>query len=181
MMYDLPEKLDVCGTEYKIRSDYRAVLDICIALSDPDLNDEDKAFALMEIFYPDFYDIPQEHYNEAIQQCLKFINCGEERQEQKSPRLVDWEQDFKLIVSPVNRVMGKEIRAAEYLHWWSFVAAYYEIGDCLFAQVVRVREKKATGKRLDKSDRDFYKKNRHLVDLKTHYTQLEDELLKQWT
>lgn len=181
MMYDLPKSFEICGTEYRIRSDYRAVLDICVALSDPDLDDEDKAFTLLEIFYPDFIDIPQEHYNEAIQKCLQFINCGEEKQEQKSPKLVDWEQDFKLIVSPVNRVMGREIRAEEYLHWWSFVAAYYEIGDCLFAQVVRVREKKATGKRLDKSDRDFYKKNRHLVDLKTHYTQLEDELLKQWT
>ena len=56
-----------------------------------------------------------------------------------------------------------------------------EIGDCLFAQIVRIREKKAKRKPLDKSDKEFYKRNRHLVDMKTGYTQSENELLKLWT
>lgn len=67
------------------------------------------------------------------------------------------------------------------LHWWTFLSAYYEIGDCLFAQIVRIREKKAKGKALDKSDREFYRKNRALIDIKTHYTEAEDDLVKMWT
>ena len=102
---------------------------------------------------------------------------------------MDWSQDFQLIVAPINRVLGYEIRSKEYdsntntggVHWWTFLSAYQEIGDCLFAQVVRIREKKAKGKALDKSDRDFYRKNRDLVDIKVHYTEIEDELVKQWT
>lgn len=60
----------------------------------------------------------------------------------KSPKLVDWGQDFKLIVAPVNRILGLEARAEKYLHWWSFISAYYEIGECLFAQVIRIRRKR---------------------------------------
>ena len=90
------------------------------------------------------------------------------------------EQDFRYIVAPINRVVGQEIRAVEYYHWWSFISAYYEIGDCLFAQIVRIRDKKARGKPLDKEEQKFYRENRHMVDFHTNYTDAENALLKKW-
>lgn len=57
---------------------------------------------------------------------------------------------------------------------------YQEIGDCLFAQVVRIRDKKAHGKSLDKQDREFYRKNRDIIDLKTTYTESEKDVLAAW-
>ena len=61
------------------------------------------------------------------------------------------------------------------------MSAYLEItGDCLFAQIVSIREKKARGKPLDKSDRDFYNRNRDIVDIKTRYTDEENEVLRDW-
>lgn len=180
MMYDLPKSLVVCGSEYEIRSDYRAVLDICAALSDNELNDQEKAVTALDIFYPSFAEMPPEHYQEALERCFWFIDCGEDQRDQKAPKLVDWEQDFKYIVSPVNRVLGQEIRAVPYLHWWTFISAYYEIGDCTFAQIVRIRDKKARGKALDKQDQEWYRRNRSLVDLPSGYTQIDHEILKQW-
>ena len=47
---------------------------------------------------------------------------------------MDGEQDFPFIVGPVNRVLGKEIQSLKYLHWWSFLSAYTEIGDCTFVE-----------------------------------------------
>ena len=181
-MYELPKSVTVCGSEYEIRSDYRAVLDICAALNDPELDDQDKSAALLEIFYPGLSEMPPEHYQGAVEKCLWFIGGGAEETAQtgKQPRLLDWEQDFAYIVAPVNRVLGQEIRAAEYLHWWSFLSAYMEIGECLFAQIVRIRERKATGKKLDKSDQEWYRKNRHLVDFKNTYTDQDADILKQW-
>lgn len=176
----LPTSVEVCGTEYEIRSDYRAALDICAALSDPDLDEGEKAFVALDVFYPALESMPPEHYREGMRQCFRFINCGEEEQGRPLPKLMDWEQDFKYVVAPINRVMGREIREAEYLHWWTFVAAYYEIGDCLFAQIVRIRDLKARGKPLDKADREWYRNNRHLVDLKMRYTEQEESVLKQW-
>ena len=182
MIYDLPTSLEVCGTEYAIRSDYRAVLDICTALSDPDLSAQDKTLVALGIFYEDFETMPMDHYETALRRCFWFIDGGadEDPAAYKRPKLMDWEQDFQFIAAPVNRVIGTEIRSVEYLHWWSFLSAYYEIGDCVFAQIVRIRNLKAKGKPLDKADREWYQQNRKLVDLKTTYTEQENELLKQW-
>lgn len=189
----LPKNLDVCGVSYEIRSDYRAVLDICTVLSDPELNDQDKAIASLDILYPAFAGstiegkgkpetvlMPPEHYHEAIKQCFWFINCGMTASGKRRPKLVDWEKDFKYIVAPVNRVCGKEIRSVEYMHWWTFIATYQEIGDCTFAQMIRIRERLAKGKALDKTDREWYRQNRDIVDLKAVYTAQENKTLSKW-
>lgn len=177
----LPTSVEIGGEEYQIRSDYRAILDIFAALSDCELDGQEKAVVLLDIFYPGFSDMPPEQYEEAVRQCFRFLNGGGEDTPQPAPKLVDWEQDFRYIVAPINRVTGQEIRAVEYLHWWTFLAAYCEIGDCTFAQIVRVRDLLARGKTLDKQDREWYSRNRNLVDFREKYTQAEDEVLKQWT
>ena len=181
MNWGLPTAVTVGGNEYAIRSDYRAVLDICTALTDPDLSSTDKTIVLLSIFYPDIESIPPEDYEEAVRQCFIFINCGEEEQQRKAPKLVDWEQDFQYIVAPINRVAGTEIRSVEYMHWWTFISYYYEIGDCLFAQIVRIRDKIARGVSLDKEDRKWLRENRRLVDFRVKYSEAEDEIMKQWT
>lgn len=96
------------------------------------------------------------------------------------PKLVDWEQDFTYIVAPINRVTGQEVRAVEYMHWWTFLLAYYEIGDCTFAQIVRIRDLRARGKPLDKTDQDWYNRNRRLVDFKRKYTEQDEEKFSKW-
>jgi len=72
------------------------------------------------------------------------------------------------------------VRELEYLHWWTFISAYYEIGDCFFAQIVRIRNLKAKGKPLDKTDQQLYRENRELVDLKTNFTAAEDAVINAW-
>lgn len=181
MIYDLPKELQICGELYEIRSDYRAILDIIIALNDATLTENEKVVVSLSIFYPDFDNMPIEHCREALRQCFWFINGGkEEATDQRPVKLVNWEKDFQYIVSPVNRVLGCEIRAVEYLHWWSFIGAYMEIGECTFAQIIRIRNAKAHGKKLDKQDQEWYARNRDLVDIKTTYTREEDNLIKLW-
>lgn len=181
VIYSLPTSVEVNGTEYAIQSDYRAVLDILTALSDADLSDQDKAETALNIFYPDFEKMPASDYQEALNQCFRFIDRGQEAKEQKKqPVVMSWEQDFDIIIAPINRIAGCEVRSLPYLHWWTFVSYYMEIGDCLFAQVVAIRDKKARGKPLDKQDREFYRRNRDLVDLKTAYTEAEQDLLAAW-
>lgn len=189
-MYELPTSFEVGGAPRSIRFDYRAVLDICTALTDPELNDGAKAQVLLEIFYPDWEDISPADYKEAIEKCLWFINGGvEDKSTKRKPKLMDWKQDFSIIVAPINRVIGQEIRAIPYdrvtntggLHWWTFLSAYNEVGDCLFAQIVRIRNLKAKGKKLSKEDQQWYKDNRELVDFKTTYTQAEQDLLAMFS
>lgn len=183
MNYGLPTSVEIQGVEYAIRSDYRPILDICVGLSDPELNGQERAELALTIFYPDFKNMPPEHYEDAIKECLRFINGGEDEDQtqRNSPKLMDWEQDFSIVVSPINRVIGTEIRALDYLHWYTFLSAYYEIGgECTFAQVVSIRDKQARHKTLEKHEKEWLQRNRHLVEFKRKYTQAEDDLLKQW-
>ena len=123
VIWSLPTSVDVNGTEYGIRSDYRAVLDILTALTDNELDDHLKAEAALEIFYPGFDEMPPGDYQEALNQCFRFIDRGQDRKEKKhEPALMSWEQDFDIIIAPINRIAGCEVRALEYLHWYSFLS-----------------------------------------------------------
>lgn len=176
----LPKTVEVGGTERAIRWDYRPILDICAALADPELDSRGRAVVALSIFYPELEDIPQEDLEEAAARCMWFVGGGRDGSKGNAPRLVDWEQDFGLIVGPVNRVLGQEIREEAPLHWFTFLSAYFEIGECTFSQVVRIREHLARGRPLDRSDREWYRRNRELVDFKRKYTGDEDELIKNW-
>ena len=180
MNWSLPESVEVQGVTYPIRTDYRCILDILTDLSDPEADGKDRALAVLVGLYPDFDDMPPDHWEDAISEGLRFINCDSNDAPHKAPRLVDWEQDYPLIIAPINRVAGTEVRAMNDYHWWSWLTNYGEIGDCTFAQVVRIREHLARGKALDKSDREWYRKNRHLVDFKQKYTSADDALMKEW-
>ena len=188
MNYDLPKSFDICGTEYAIRYDFRPILEICAAMEDPELEKQDKVLVALTVFYPDFENMPPEYFPEAIKQCFWFIDGGEENPDQKGPRLVSWEQDIPYIIAPVNRILGQETRAIHYdaetntggLHWWTFLSAFREIGDCTFAQIVRIRNILATRKKMDKPDQEWYRKNKHLVDFKQTYTETEKDILSEW-
>lgn len=181
MMYDLPKSLDVCGVEYAIETDFRAILDIFSILVDEDLDADAKGIGVLGIFYFDFMEMPAAHIPEALKKCFWFINSGHEEKQKKAPKLMDWEQDFQYIVAPINRIAGQEVRALPYLHWWTFLSYYGEIGDCYFAQIVRIRDLKAKGKLKDKADREFYRRNRDAIDIKRRYSEAEEEIIKGWT
>ena len=179
--YELPTSAIVNGIEYEIRSDYRAILDILQVFADPTITDEDRTIIVMTIFYPDFISMPIDDIERGIEYMQWFVNGGQDQQHGgKKPKLMDWEQDFPLLVSPINRVLNCEIRAVDYLHWWTFLAAYREIGDCLFAQVVSIRKKRMQGKKLDKMDQQFYRENHDLVDLRTVETDEDKAIFDEW-
>lgn len=181
--WSFPTSLNVGGVDYEIRTDYRAVLDVFAALNDPELQDESEeltAYAqgqcILQIMYPNYDDIPDEHLQEALQQVSEFIDMGI-HDKQKKPKTMDWEQDAPIIVPAINKVLNTEIRAQKYIHWWTFLGAYMEIGESLFSNVISIRQKKAKGQPLEKWEKEFYKENKTLIDLKERYT--EDELAEQ--
>lgn len=176
MIYDLPTALDVGGVRHEIRSDYRAVLDILAALSDYELSEAEKLNVLLNIFYIE----PPEDIEEAVKQCYAFINRFQPENDNTQPKLMDWDQDFGLIADAITIKAGRDIRADGYMHWWTFVGYYMNIGDCFFAQVVSVRKKRAKGQKLDESDREFYRNNRAVIDFTERTTPEEDELIAAW-
>ena len=169
MMYDLPKSLQIGGVEREIRSDFRAILDICCALSDSELNPIEKAVVTLEIFYPDHESIRAADWSEALEKCLNFIEHGTNPQK-NSTKLVDWEQDFPYIIGSINRTAGYEVRAVPYLHWWTFLSYFHAIGEGQFSTIVSIRDKLRRGKPLEKYEKEYYRENKSKVDLKKRYS-----------
>lgn len=188
--YSLPMSLRVGGKDYEIRTDYRDILNILIAMSDPIFSSDGKetenyykASILMQILYKDWKSIPPEHIAEACEKASEFIDCGMSDDGKPKPRLVDWEQDASIIIPAVNSVCATEVRAVPYMHWWTFFAYFMEVGESLFSSVISIRAKQANHKKLEKWEDEFYKKNKELIDFKKNDTEeikAEKESILKW-
>ena len=180
--YTLPTSLSISGKEYSIRTDFRVIIDILIALCDPELDAWERQEIMFRILYPDYLDIPPECYEEACKKAVEFIDYNIPAGKPK-PKTLDWEQDASLIIPAVNKVAGKEVRALEYLHWWTFLGYFMEIEDGLASQVWAIRQKKAKGKKLEKWEKEFERENKELIQLKVPYSpekQREIDSIEKW-
>lgn len=179
MIWDLPVAVEINGKSHPIRNkcDYRVVLDAICALNDNDLTDEEKLKCALFIFYEDISAI--DDFETAIKEMFRIINGGEEQEEnqEQKPQLMDWEHDFSVLVAPINRVLGFEIRSVNYLHWMSLLSAYMEIGECTFSTIVSIRSKRAKGKKLEKWEEEYYREHRKMVELPRKLTAEEQAFL----
>lgn len=171
MIGELPRTVCVHGIEYDVRTDFRDILKIVTAFSDPELEDDEKVYICLFIFYEDFDAIPRRDYEEAFKEAIRFIDHnaedGEEEDPRKSPRVMDWEQDEAIMFPAINKVAGFETRSADYVHWWTFMGYYMEISEGVFSNVLSIRLKKVKGKKLEKWEREFWTSNKGLCVLKT--------------
>ena len=179
--WEFPTSLNIGGVDYEIRTDYRAVLDLLTALNDEELTDADqqieaymKSRVILEIMFPKCDDIPAEHIQEALDKVAEFIDMGI-TEDSKKPKTMDWEQDAPILIPAINKVLNTEIRAQKYIHWWTFLGAYMEIGESLFSNILHIRQKKAKGKKLEKWEQEFYKENKSLIDFKQKNQRSEEE------
>lgn len=167
MIGRLPTTLCIEDREYKIRTDYRIALTIFEAFNDIELKDNEKAMVMLNLLY----EIVPDNIEEALKKASWFLDGGKQYEEfNKTKKVMDWEQDESIIFSAVNKVAGYETREKEYMHWWTFLGYFSEIGEGLFSTVINIRQKKNKGKKLEKYEQEFYKNNKQLIDLKEKYS-----------
>ena len=167
MLGTLPKTLNVNGVDYKIRTDYRDILRIFSAFNDQELNDNEKAYVLMKQIYIEMEKIPKSAFRAAYEAAFNFIECHV-KEDRPSPKIVNWEKDEQLIFPAINKVAGCEVRALEYLHWWTFLGYFQGIDrDDTWGFVLTIRQKKAKHKKLEKYESEFYNANRSLCDVET--------------
>ena len=97
MIGELPRSTEINGTEYALRTDFRDVLRILTAFSDPDLENDEKVYICLFILFEDFENMPETDYESAFKAAIRFIDCGTDPGEKHSPRTMDWEQDESII------------------------------------------------------------------------------------
>ena len=163
MSYRIPHALEVGSRNWEIRTEYRTILDIIRRLQDESKHPQVRVFVALSLFYVDFAAMPQTLYEEAADQMMWFIACGEEDDGRPSPKLIYWDYDANMIASDINKVAGREIRGAEPLHWWTFIGLYCAIGEGQLSAVVSIRDKLARGKKLEKWEQEFLSRNKRKV------------------
>lgn len=176
MIGKLPKSLVVGDTEYAIRSGFDVALLIFQAYSDPNLSETEKAQVCLMCLYEE---VPI-NADEALKQATWFLDGGDMPKSKKSPvKLMDWEYDQSIYFPAVNKVAGYETRTVDYLHWWSFLGLFNEIGEGLFSQVMNIRSKRAKGKKLEKHEKEFYNEHKELINIKEKLTEEEQARLQE--
>lgn len=189
-MYELPTTIVISDKTYTIRNqgDYRMVLDCFQVLNDIELDKNERIFACLIIFYEDFNDlesvlsVSDEDLQALVDNAFLFFNCGQTKTgAETNYKTIDWEQDSQLISSAVNNVAGREIRADNYLHWWTFMGYFNAVGESALSTVVGIRSKIMKGKKLEKYEQEFRRDNPQYFtwDSRTLQQKEDDELLNQ--
>ena len=170
-LWQLPRSIEVGGKVYAIHCDFRDVVEIFSYLQAQDLPEFMRWQIGLGLFYEE--PIPLAYQAEAMEKMAKFLQAGQEGK--PGPKLLDWQQDASLILADVNKTAGQEIRALPFVHWWTFLSWFHAIGEGQLSTVVSIRDKMRRGKRLDDTEKEFYRKNKSLVDMPKSYTPQEEE------
>lgn len=174
MIGRLPKTLEINQKSYAIRSDFRDCLVILDAFSNQNLNDYEKYNILIRCLYVD--DIPDEYADEAIEKAVWFLNCGNSvGNPQSSKPLYNFSHDEQILFASLNHVAGKELRLEEYVHFWTFLGYFNEIGEGTFSTVIQIRAKRNRGKKLEKYEQEYYLKNKSMIDIPVSYSDEEKE------
>lgn len=183
-MWDFPVSVIIDGEEYEIENncDYRVVLDCIAVYEDANLDLQTQHQTALIIFYKEPKKI--KNLEEAVRQMLRVIDCEGEDEEKSNtqsepqPRLMSWKKDFKFIAPAVSRILGYDVRTPnKFTHWWSFLGAYQEIGECTWSTFISIRKKKLHGQKLEEWERKVYKENKKDIDLPQNLTDEEREWL----
>lgn len=175
-IFRLPKSAKFGAKEYSFASDFRDVLEIIDYL-----NDQSRPLYMRwQIATGLFYDdpIPEYHLEEAMRYMADFISYGDD-DGKAGPKLMDWKQDAHFIIGDVNKVAGKEIRESKYLHWWTFLSYFYGIGEGQFSTIISIRSKKSSGKKLEKWEEEFYRKNKSKIEFQKPKTE-EDAAIQDY-
>ena len=183
MIGALPEVLTVGGEEYPIRTDYRNVLQVFEVFQDPELTQEEKWIVAIYLLFEDFscdddvLEAAQDGFDlgKAMKQISWFISAGQPEKQVLEQPTYNWTQDEQMIFSAVNKVAGQETRELEYLHWWTFLGYFNEVGEGTFSFIVGIRHKLNKGKKLEKHEKEFLSHNKELVLMKKPLTKEEQE------
>mgnify|MGYP004455377439 FL=1 len=182
MLGMLPQTLNINGRAYKIRSDYRDILQIITAFGDKELSDEEKAYVCLKRLFVAMESIPKSDYQDAYETAVTFIECHISDRK-PSPKVVNWEKDEQLIFPAINKVAGMEVRAVPYMHWWTFLGYFQSIDrEDIWGFILTIRQKRAKGKKLEKYEKDFLNANRDIceVEFREEKATTEDSLAKMF-
>ena len=119
-----PTAIKINNAIYKVNADFRNCLPIIKAFEDPELTMPERCEILLQRLFID----PPPATMEAIEQGIKFLDCGRTRGEPKEVRRVfSFIKDSAYIFSGMKQTHGIDLEEVGFLHWWKFLALFYNL------------------------------------------------------
>ena len=167
---NLPTSVLINGVEYPIRSNFRTRIKFEELMQDPEVNDRDKVWLALRLFYPE---IPDD-MDQAVEQLLWFYRCDKrdnlyakkvkKRKAKKVNRIYDFELDDDYIYAAFMAQYHLDLHKVRYLHWWKFRAMFNSLSDDM--QISKIMEYRAVElDKVPKEKRSFYKRMKMLYAL----------------
>ena len=148
--------------DFPHRTDFREILKLLALLGDEGKPDLLRWQAALCYFFRG--EFPEDTQG-AMAYMADFLTAGEPCA--PGPKLYDWAHDAQRIAAGVNAVAGREVRAMEYLHWWTFLGYFRAMGEGEFSLVVGIRDKLRRGRKLEAHEQEYYRAHRAAVKLPT--------------
>lgn len=179
----LPESLQVGGTEYPIRTDFRAVLkyDRCIHM-------EDEVRGLIEALSALYIEVPPDIEN-AVAAANWFIQCGKSEEKRHSPsnrvmgvngkKSFDFEVDDIRLWTAVKARYGIDLLRVKNLHWWIFRGMVDDIGeDTVLARVMYYRTVDTNAEDLPRKRKEFLVAVQRFYELNEYEEERDEEFIQ---
>lgn len=139
---DYPEYTIVNGKKYKINTDFRNAIECERISQDDDINDIERALAIICILFGEDALDDKNNYEELLIKAKKFLLCGKEEKKTKDSEVdMDFVEDYAYIKTSFRSDYGIKLDE-ENIHWWEFMdlmngLSNSEIGDCCVLNRIR--------------------------------------------
>lgn len=183
-----PQKVEVCGEELLVCTDFRTVLKCYEIQGNQQELSKEELLEMLILFYMDSYIFEEEH----VEKMFWFFGCGREKEKKKFPRKIagvndkqpfDFKKDADLIYAGFMQQYGIDLQTAD-LHWWKFMILLENLGrDTRLSKVMEYRTIDVASKHLSKTEREFYKAMQRyygldrMIEMSDRMKRLEEALL----
>ena len=182
----LPTSVEINKKQYEINSDFRTAIIFEMLMQDDEVNEYDKIFTALELFYP----VIPTNLQEAIDKIMWFyagevnnVNNSVGKGVTKSEQQYNYEYDADYIFAAFLDQYGIDLNEIEYIHWWKFKALFKNLKeDNLIVKIMQYRSIDLR-KIKDKEEQKRYKELKELYEIPISKTEVEkkneiDECLK---
>lgn len=141
-MNSYPRFAQIGNIKYKINTDYRVAIE-CEKVAQSDVEDEERALAIIYLLYGDKGLHDSKNWNDLLQIALKYLNCGKNLKENSENEEVnmDFQQDWEYIKTSFFYDYKIRLDKKKYMHWWKFYNLLCGLSDkCILNRVRFIRD-----------------------------------------
>lgn len=185
-----PEYVKINDKKYKINTDFRVAIECNNIAKDMSIGEHEKALAIIyKLFGDEGLNNPQD-YEKLLELGQRYLNLGEELEENNEEPDMDFEEDKHYIRSSFIQDYHYNPYDLEYLHWWDFYndlngLTNSEFGNCCVLSRIRnlrtydvsqIKDRKEKEKMIKAKEKVALKKEKKEVVL----TREQEESIKRF-